>query len=497
VEGLRLSSQQPVWVEWSFVGAWIGLLASPEGAKALYPYLWWGHALLSLGLIAIIPYTKLFHILAAPAAIYSQGVKKPVVFDMDGDFDGDMDEDADGLGKFDLEDAIFFDACMRCGRCVEACPSAGAGEPFAPREFVQAMRGALWQNNFDWGDIRILGKEDAVEVDEKLWYCTTCRACLEVCPVYGAPFEAVMKKRIDAVEEGTNVPTLMNQTLEKIFKYDNPWESSKSNRGAWAEGMDVANLTKRGVEADLCYFVGCTTSFDDTAMGIAQSFSKILQSADVRFGILGKKEPCCGDIARRAGEVGLFMEQEEKCLDLFEKYGITDVVTSSPHCFHTFCNEYPDKPFTASHYTLVLRELIADGKLSFKKGVTTTVTYHDPCYLGRYNQIYDEPREIIGAIPGMNLAEMAHNRADSLCCGGGGGRMWQDIKAEVKMSEVRIREAEATGAQIMVTACPLCRIMLEDARKSLGLIEKLQIMDLNELVLEAMEFGVGQKDNER
>ncbi len=476
VEGLRLVSQQPPWGEWSFVGGWMGLLFSPGGAKDIYPYLWWGHALLSLCFIAAIPFTKLFHILGAPAAIYFQGSDKPVVLYVE-----------EGAGKFDLGDSIFFDACMRCGRCVESCPSAGAGEPFAPRDFVQAMRRALWQTHFPLGDIRFLSRDDEIEVDEKLWYCTTCRACLEVCPVYGASFEAVMKQRVLAVEEGINVPKLMNQTLEKIFKYDNPWESSKRNRGVWAEGMDLVDLTKRGAEADLCYFVGCTTSFDDTAKGIALSFSKILQSAGVHFGILGKKEPCCGDIARCAGELGLFVEQMEKCLDLFDKYDITDVVTSSPHCFHTFRNEFPEAPFSTRHYTLVLRELIADEKLRFKEGVAATVTYHDPCYLGRYNRIFDEPREIIRSIPGLNLVEMTHHGTDSLCCGGGGGRMWQDLKVEVKMSDVRIREAEAIGAQILVTACPFCRIMLEDARKAAGLNELIQVMDLNELVLQALE----------
>jgi len=475
LEGLRLGASLPSWGGWSFAGQWVGWLFSPAVAKGLYPYIWWGHAVLSLVFIAMIPFTKLFHILGAPAAIYFQGSDKPVILDVE-----------DGAAKFDLGDVIFFDACMRCGRCVKACPSTGAGEPFAPREFVQAVRRAIWRDNFSWKDVRILDREDAIQIDEKLWYCTTCRACLEVCPVYGAPFEAVMKKRIDAVEEGTNVPALMNRTLEKIFKYDNPWEPSKSNRGAWAEDLDLVNLTNRGAQADLCYFVGCTTSFDDTAKGIARSFSRILQSAGVSFGVLGKKEPCCGDIARHTGEAGLFMEQTEKCLDLFARYDITDVVTSSPHCYHTFRNEYPEAPFTARHYTLVLRDLITAGKLSFKSRPETTVTYHDPCYLGRYNQIYDEPRQIIRAIPGIKLVEMTHHRADSLCCGGGGGRMWQDIKAEVKMSEVRLREAEATGARIVVTACPLCRIMLEDARKSSGLTEKLVVNDLNELVLRAM-----------
>jgi Fe-S oxidoreductase/nitrate reductase gamma subunit len=476
VEGLRLAYQQPAWDEWSFMGGWMGSLFSAAEAKHLYPYLWWGHALLSLCFIASIPFTKLFHILGAPAGIYFQGTGKPVILDVE-----------EGAEEFDLNDSIFFDACMRCGRCVQACPSTGAGEPFAPRDFIQAMRRTLWQEHFPLGDIRFLSMNEESEADEKLWYCTTCRACLEVCPVYGASFEAVMKKRVSAVEEGTHVPKLMNQTLEKVFKYDNPWESSKRNRGAWAEGMDLVDLTKSGAEADLCYFVGCTTSFDDTAKGIALSLSKILQSAGLNFGILGKKEPCCGDIARRVGELGLFVEQMEKCLDLFEKYHITDVVTSSPHCFHTFRNEYPEAPFSARHYTLVLRELIAHGKLRFKEGVEATVTYHDPCYLGRYNRIFDEPREIIRSIPGLRLVEMTHHGADSLCCGGGGGRMWQDLDGEVKMGDVRIREAHATGAQILVTACPLCRIMLEDARKASGLNETLRVMDLNELVLQALE----------
>lgn len=477
VEGLRLASQQPAWAEWSFAGSWVSAMFSPASAGGLYPSFWWMHALLSLGFIASIPFTKLFHVLGAPASIYFQGSAKPKVLDIE-----------EGASDFDLGDVIFFDACMRCGRCVAACPSAGAGEPFAPRDFVQAMRRKLWEENSQWGDIRFLSRDEKSDVDEKFWYCTTCRACLEVCPVYGAAFEAVLKRRIDAVEEGTDVPKLMNQTLEKIFKYDNPWESSKKQRGAWADELDLVNLTKRGAEADLCYFVGCTTSFDDTAQGIALAFSQILQKAGIRFGILGKKEPCCGDIARRSGELGLFVEQMEKNIDLFDKYGITEVVTSSPHCFHTFHNEYTDAPFNARHYTLLLKELVENGKLRFKNGKAATVTYHDPCYLGRYNRIFEEPREILRSIPGLTLVEMEHSRADSLCCGGGGGRMWQDLPSgDTKMSEVRVREAEATGAEILVTACPLCRIMMEDARKAAGLNEKLQVMDLNELVLQSME----------
>ncbi len=235
--------------------------------------------------------------------------------------------------------------------------------------------------------------------------------------------------------------------------------------------------------------MGCTTSFDARAKRIALSFSTILQVAGVEFGILGNKEACCGEIARCVGETGLFVEKMARCLELFERYEIREVVTSSPHCFHTFRNEYPQAPFAARHYTLFLRELIARDMLQFERAGEVTVTYHDPCYLGRYNQIFDEPREIINSIPGLRLVEMTHHKANSLCCGGGGGRMWQELDGETKMSQVRIREAEETGAQILITACPLCLIMLEDARKALGLTETLQVMDLNEVVLEALKTG--------
>ncbi len=476
LEGLRLASQHPLWGAWSFVGWWTGGLFSTSTAETLYPYLWWGHTLLSLSFIAVIPFTKLFHILGAPASIYFKGSPRPAILAVE-----------EGAGEFDLGDSVFFDACMGCGRCMEACPSAGAGESFTPLDFIQVMRHALWQEHFPLGDIRFLSRGEESKVDERIWYCTTCRACLEVCPVYGDTFESIIKKRVLAVEEGTQVPVLLSQTLEKVFNYDNPWESSKRQRGAWAKGLDLVDLAKKDTKADLCYFVGCTTSFDATAQEIARSFSGILQATGVNFGILGEKEPCCGDIARRVGELGLFQEQMEGCLDLFGKFGITDVATSSPHCFHTFRNEYPEASFRARHYTLVLRELMAHGKLRFKKEVEATVTYHDPCYLGRHNRIFDEPREIIRSIPGLRLVEMTHHRADSLCCGGGGGRMWQDLDGEVKMSEVRIREANATGAQILITACPLCLIMLEDARKAEGLKEALRVMDLNELVLQALE----------
>jgi Fe-S oxidoreductase len=321
--------------------------------------------------------------------------------------------------------------------------------------------------------------------------------------VYGATFEAVGKKRALLIEEGREVPDLMSQTLERLFNYDNPWVSSKREKAAWTKGLDIPALKRGGphpgpapstpqqegaTTEQLCYFVGCTTSIDARAQEIAKSFSSLLKHAGVSFGILAEKEPCCGDIARVTGEVGLFLEKMENCSGLFDEFGVKDIVTSSPHCFHSFRNEYPDSAFTVRHYSSVLKELIADGRLSPEIPLNSTVTYHDPCYLGRHNRIFEEPREIIRSIPGIKLVEMSRHGADSFCCGGGGGRMWQgnDIRGEARMSEIRIREARETGADILVTACPLCLIMLEDALKTAGLEAEMKILDLNELVLQSI-----------
>jgi Fe-S oxidoreductase/nitrate reductase gamma subunit len=479
LEGTRLAAQMPPWARWSFVGFGIAGLVPEGAAVSAYPYLWWGHALVSLGFIALIPYSKLFHLIGGPATFYLHRVAQEAE-----EAESSEPEEGEALT---LEEAVFYDACMRCGRCVQACPSNGAGEPLAPRDFVQAQRLGLWQQHSPIGDVRFLNPDRRIE-RLAAWYCTTCAACSEICPVYGAPFRVISKKRALLVEEGKDVPDLMNQTLERLFNYDNPWVATKRERAAWAKGLEIPVLKADGKASPLCYFVGCTTSYDARAQGIATAFTGILKKAGTRFGILGDKEPCCGDIARVAGETGLFLEKRENALELFERMGIREVVTSSPHCFHSFFHEYPGRPFGVRHYTQVLRELIAARRLAFKNNGTLTVTYHDPCYLGRHNRLFEEPREIIRAIPGIKLVEMPHHGPDSLCCGGGGGRMWQgtDLRGEARMSEIRMKEARDTGAEVLITACPLCLIMLEDAWKTLGLEKDLRVMDLNELVLGAL-----------
>jgi len=497
VEGVRLAINMPEWEAWSFVGVIFSSLApSKVQADALYPIIWWLHILVSLFLIAYFPFSKLFHSLAAPVNIYLAPQPVPVV--------SAEEKTSEGL-EFSFRDMINFSACTRCGRCNEVCPSASAMEPFSPREFIsQAKEFTSVKFNplsrvkwFREGLLRSISTKPEIST-EQIWYCTTCRACLEVCPVYIGALEPIRRVRTAEIEEGSRVSPLLTKSLETLYMFNNPWERSKKKRSEWPEGLAVPDITE-GAKADLCYFVGCTTSFDTRAQKLARAFVKIMTHAGISFGVLGQKETCCGDIARRVGEEGLFDEQVKKTTDLFKQYNITDLVTSSPHCFNLFKNEYPayqelktpDKgtSFRAMHYTQVLEELMDGGLIKPLKPLNIRVTYHDPCYLGRYNHIYETPRKIIKSIPGISLVEMAHSGSDSLCCGGGGGRMWQELEDEKKLSEVRIREAVDTGADAVITACPYCLIMLEDARKTAGFEGRLRVMDLNELLAESLGLG--------
>jgi Fe-S oxidoreductase/nitrate reductase gamma subunit len=502
VEGARLAVNMPEWEAYSFMGVIFSyLISSKDQAEVLYPFIWWLHALLSLFLVACFPFSKLFHALAAPVNIYLAPQPIGVISSEERSSEGP---------EFSFRDMINFSACTNCGRCNEVCPSTSAMEPFSPREFItradeytklifNPLGRIKWFN-----EIFLRSVSEVPEISpEQIWYCTTCRACLEVCPVYIGAYEPIGKARIAEIEEGSRVSSLLTRSLETLYMFNNPWERSIKKRGEWPGRLAVPDITE-GTKADICYFVGCTTSIDTRAQKLARAFVKIMIHAGVNFGTLGQKETCCGDIARSVGEQGLFEEQMQKTMALFSEYGITELVTSSPHCFNLFKNEYPAyqgimtsderAPLRVRHYTQLLEELIGRGMVRPVNALNITVTYHDPCYLGRYNGIYEAPRRIIRSIPGVRLVEMAHFGPDSLCCGGGGGRMWQELKDEKRLSEVRIREAADTGADVIVTACPYCLIMLEDAIKTEDLEDRLKVMDLNELLLESL--GIGDDEEE-
>ncbi len=451
VEGLRLAQQQPEWAAWSLGGSLVAALASPEAAAAAFAPTWWLHALICLGLVAALPWTPLFHVLAAPASLAVAGPRPYLPLD-------DRPE-GHGLGP------LWPDACTHCGRCVEVCPPAIAGEPFSARGFLLAHR----SRDFD---------------PALAWHCTACGACEQACPLDIATAEVVLDVRRAEIEEGTRIPSGIAEALERVQKYDNPWERSKRSRSRLARELSLPAPEERA------YLAGCTAAVDTRAQDIPRAFTGVLARAEVPLGSLGRKEGCCGHVPRRLGEDGLF---EDKGLDLLDRLdGVAEVVTSSPHCLHTLREDLGalgEGVPRARHAAEVLAELVDTGRLTFEGRLEARATFHDPCWLGRHAGIYDAPRRVLAAIPGLELVEMPRHGPESFCCGAGGGRMWNedpDASGSERIPELRIQEAATTGAGIVVTACPRCLVMLEDARKTAGL-EDLRVMDLAEVAAAAQE----------
>lgn len=481
VEAARLAAEPRPWAGWSFIGSILAsLFGNNETGPAAHQALWWIHALLSLGLIGYLPFAKLFHTLAGPLSL-ALGDQDPDRRTEPEEPEEDEEEEPEEthLGQMDLAQLIHLEACVECGRCVEVCPLARADEPPAPREVVRTLR----------------ADPDGLAEAEAAWYCTTCRACLEACPLAVAPVDLVKRARVGVVEEGSRVPADIAAGLEKLYKYQNPWLAKKGKKADWAAEYELPDLAKKD-KAEWLYFVGCTTSLETRAQGLAQGLAQCLTVADLSFDTLGKKEPCCGDIARQLGELGLLDDQRHKTLRLLNKKGLARILTSSPHCYDALTKVYPvglesGRPFEIRHYSQVLARLIREGRLQLTGPLDLKVTYHDPCYLARHNRILDEPRAVIRALPGAELVEMEEHGLNSLCCGGGGGRMWQELpdqaKNGVSMAQRRISQAAETGAQAVITACPLCLIMLEDARKTTGLEDKIRVVDLAELVAESLK----------
>jgi Fe-S oxidoreductase len=284
-----------------------------------------------------------------------------------------------------------------------------------------------------------------------------------------------------AVEEG-QIATTLRDALESTFKNGNPWGRIRSKRSEWAQGLNIKHVSQ-GIET--LYYVGCTAAYDPRVQGVARSLVKCFEKAGVNFGTLGDEENCCGNEIYGMGEKGLFDFLVEENMKLFNKYNINQLVTSCPHSYNSFKNRYNQTSMKVLHHTQLLADLISNKKLTFSKELNKKVIYHDPCYLGKQNAIYDEPRKVIESIPGVTLVEFDRSKERSLCCEGGGGRMWVDIPGE-RLAEIRVKDAAATGAEILATACPYCLLTFEDAVKTTGVEGKIQVMDIAEILCQAI-----------
>jgi Fe-S oxidoreductase len=361
-------------------------------------------------------------------------------------------------------------ACIQCGKCTGGCPMA-IKTKLNPRALIY----------------RLLVASNGCDIEERveLWDCTTCNTCASRCPKQVNPMEAVIAMRSAFVEKGRVHPNVKT-ALESTFRHGNPLTFPREDRAVWADGLEIKPF-EPGVE--YLYFIGCSPSYDPRAQKVAQALVRLLKSSSVDFGFLGSEESCCGSEIRRLGEAGLFEMIVEETTAMYKELGVGKLFTTSPHCFNVFKNDYKtlpagtQHPLDVQHYTQVLAGLVDDGALKFSTPVEKTVTYHDPCYLGKHNGVFDEPRRVLQSIPGVTLVEMDRSREKSLCCEGGGGRMWvEGTNMEERLAFQRVQEAVETGADVLAVACPFCLLTLEDAVKVKGLDDKLRVMDIMELV---------------
>jgi len=362
--------------------------------------------------------------------------------------------------------------CIQCGRCTGGCPVS--------MKTALNIRGIIYE-------VLI---EDSLDPSrmEVLWDCTNCLTCTIRCPKDIKPADVIIGLRGYIVGEGKGVPPRIRDALKSVFTRGNTLGFATEGRDGWTEGLDfeVKSVLEAG-ETDLLFYIGCTPAYDPRIQPVTRALATVFERAGLDFATLGVDEMCCGNEVRRIGEAEGFASMVEEFHEMGKEYQAQRMVTVSPHCFNAFKNEYGEMPFPVQHYTQFLAELIDQGKLSLRNPVRKKVTYHDPCFLGKHNQIYDEPRYLLQQIPGVEFQDLDRSRERSVCCEGGGGRMWAEgTNAEERLAHQRVRDAVALGADVLAVACPFCLLTLEDAVKILGLEDRIQVLDIMELMAEAM-----------
>jgi Fe-S oxidoreductase/nitrate reductase gamma subunit len=484
---------------WQFAGnALAGILAHlPGGAvPVVFHASWWLHAVLLLSFLVYLPYSKHLHIMAAPFNVFF-APQTPKGKSTTPDLENTESFGVGAITEFTWKDLFDLYNCTECGRCTSACPANVSGKELDPKWLILNLQEHLLESGAgllgksgNGGQGKAHEKPMVGEVihDNVLWACTTCRWCVDACPVFIEHVPKIVDMRRWLVLTESRFPAELQPTFRNLETNANPWQMSWQTRTDWAKDLGVRVMSDVS-QAEYLYWVGCYGSFDERNRKVARAFVKLLQSANVDFAILGNEEKCTGEPARRLGHEYLYQTLAQGNIETLKRYRFQTIVTACPHCFNTIRNEYPDFDgrFKVIHHSQLLDELVAAGRLKVAKTRTERITYHDACNLGRYNGVYEEPRRVLASTARQDLVEMSLNRSKGFCCGGGGGRAWMEENEGRRVSQVRVEQAMAVKPDILASACPFCLTMFEDGVKSKEVADKIKTRDIAEILAESLE----------
>ena len=501
VEGLRIAVNGDPWRMLSPVALGLSGLFSGIGESAgrsVHASLWWVHTILAMSWIALIPYTKFVHMLSLPTNVFFSKLKprgelqRPDIEKLlESADDADLKIGVQKSEELTWKQRMDLDTCVSCGRCEEVCPAYMADkEYFTPRQLIARMKKALEEAGADKNEngagseaLDIVGK--AFD-EEFIWHCRTCGACMEVCPALIDHVDTLMELRRNEVLIQGRMPEEAGRALRTYETNGNPF-GSQSERTDWIEKMGV-RVVKPGEKVDVLYWIGCGVTFDPQKHKIAEDLCSLLTKCGMDFGVLGEDEKCCGDPARVLGQEMLFQQTAKEQVELLKQREFKVLLTGCPHCYNVIKHEYKQfgGDFNVVHHSEYIHEMLYLDLLKPQFGTQRKYVYHDPCYLGRYQKIYDSPREVVKSIPKAELLEMKNRREKSLCCGAGGGHYFMDLKRGERINNIRVKQAHAAGADTIVTGCAYCMHMLQDSLKLLNYDESMRVIDVASLTADSL-----------
>jgi Fe-S oxidoreductase/nitrate reductase gamma subunit len=523
IEGWRIAATNDPWGSWSPFGNLVArasrTLMTDGQLTAAHAVVWWFHLVTSLAFIAWLPYTKMMHVVTAPLNIYAANLAPLGASLKTVDFEQSESFGVNSLKGFTWKDLLDFDACTECGRCTAACPAHAVGKELSPRDIVLGLRDLMHERPRDaFGLVSTNGhgalaaqtpadKGPTTDVEAArplpiigalpatspvpLWQCTTCAACMEACPVFIEQMPKIVDMRRFLVMEEAEFPDSMQEAVMSLERRGHPFAGTQATRMDWAEGLNVKHIND-AKDAEVLLWVGCGGALVERNQRVTRATAQLLEQAGVSFAVLGRDEKCSGDPARRIGNEFLFETLAKENVGRLNKYEVRKVVTACPHCFNTFKHEYPQYGgrFEVYHHSEFLARLAGEGRIRPLGRSDKKITFHDPCYLGRQNGVYDAPRQLVNISARGAAVEMKRARNESFCCGGGGGMSFVDEPPDKRVNQERAREAVETGADVVAVGCPFCMTMLEDGVNARKGDRDVRVMDVAELLWEATKKDV-------